>query len=196
MDSREVRDLLAAWLALGAAFTLFFGGGQRALQSDALPTLVVASFLTAGLGFLAHELAHKVVAQRFGQVARFRADYGMLAFAVLSGLAGFLFAAPGAVQHAGRITKRQHGLIALAGPAANVALVVAFAPLLLVGGPVSAVGGLGVLVNAFLAGFNMIPFGPLDGRTVLDWSYAVFAGAFALCAGLAVVALVSGLPTP
>jgi Zn-dependent protease len=42
------------------------------------------------------------------------------------------------------------------------------------------------LINFLLAGFNMIPFGPLDGKTVLDWSkgaYAVVAlPSFALAA--------------
>jgi Zn-dependent protease len=35
----------------------------------------------------------------------------------------------------------------------------------------------------------MIPFGPLDGRKVLAWSKVVFGLVFAVCAGLAVLAL-------
>jgi Zn-dependent protease len=33
----------------------------------------------------------------------------------------------------------------------------------------------------------MIPFGPLDGKTVLSWSKAVFAVTFVVSVGLAVV---------
>jgi Zn-dependent protease len=194
-SSRELVDLVAAWLALGVAFTFFLERGLatgllagRFPAGEALVTLAL-SMATVGVGFLLHELAHKVVAIRFGQVAEFRADYSMLALAIGAGLAGFLFAAPGAVYHGGRrITPRQNGLIALAGPLTNVALVGAFAPLLFVG-PLAAVGGLGVAINALLAGFNMIPFGPLDGRKVLSWSKLVFALAFLLCAGLAAFAL-------
>jgi Zn-dependent protease len=52
-----------------------------------------------------------------------------------------------------------------------------------------------VLINLFLAAFNMIPFGPLDGKSVIQWSKAVFAGVF----GLSVVATIGffltfGLP--
>jgi hypothetical protein len=36
----------------------------------------------------------------------------------------------------------------------------------------------------------MIPFGPLDGRTVLSWSVVVFATVFVVSAGSAVVVFV------
>ena len=191
-SSRELRDLLVAWLALGVAFTIFFAGGGPTLLAlgPGVVVLLGISLLTAGVAFLLHELAHKVVAVRFGQAAEFRADYSMLGLAVVSALAGFLFAAPGAVHHRGRITPRENGLIALAGPAVNAVLAAGFlAVALLADGLVGAVGNLGFVVNILLAGFNMIPFGPLDGRTVLDWSTPVFAVSFALTAGVAAVVL-------
>jgi Zn-dependent protease len=176
-----------AWVALGVAFAIFFaGGGSRAVTSLLAAGVVgplLVSLVTAGLGFLLHELAHKVVAVRFDQIAEFRADYGMLFLAVMSALVGFLFAAPGAVHHRGRLTRREHGLIALAGPATNGLLAVVFAPVYVagvaVGSPFLALlGGRGVAINLFLAAFNLVPFGALDGRTVLDWSKPVFALTF------------------
>jgi Zn-dependent protease len=193
---RELVDLAIAWVALGLAFALFFTPPlRRILLAGDIDLLLSApvlrsfalSMLTAGIGFLLHELAHKLVAQRFGQVAQFRADYGMLFLAVASAFAGFLFAAPGAVYHRGRITKRQNGLIALAGPVMNLALALGFAALaLLTSGFLGTIGTFGVGINLLLAGFNMLPFGPLDGRTVLSWSVAVFAIAFVVSAGSAV----------
>ena len=143
------------------------------------------SLLTAGVAFLLHELAHKVVAVRFGQVAEFRADYGMLGIAIMSALIGFIFAAPGAVYHRGMLTEREHGLIALAGPVTNLVLVLAFVPVFVAGvafdaGFVELLGRRGVTINVFLAAFNMLPFASLDGRTVKGWSTAAFAGVFAL----------------
>ncbi|WP_135828828.1 zinc metalloprotease [Halorussus halobius] len=191
-SQRELLDLAVAWLALGVAFALFFGGGGRALlaRPDALLGLLPTSLLTAGLGFLLHELAHKVAAVRFGQLAEFRADYGMLFLAVAGALAGFLFAAPGAVYHRGRATLRENGLIAVAGPLTNVALGLLFVALeLLSGGTLASVASLGVRINFLLAGFNMIPFGPLDGNTVEEWSTTAFLGVGLPCFGLAAWAL-------
>lgn len=178
----ELRDFAAAWVALSVAFALFLNPeiGQALvsgtpLDGGAVGRQFALSGLTVGVGFLLHELGHKLVAVYFDQVAIFRADYGMLVMAVLIALAGFLFAAPGAVHHRGRITLRQNGLIALAGPAVNVGLVLVFLPVALLGtGFLASVGGLGVFVNLLLAAFNMIPFGPLDGRKVLSWSVPVY----------------------
>jgi len=197
---RELRDFAAAWLALTLAFALFFNRGLlRGLLAGFVDPGVLArvaaeSLVVVGTGFLLHELAHKVVAVRFGQAAEFRADYSMLGLAVVSALAGFLFAAPGAVHHRGRITPRENGLIALAGPAVNAVLAVGFLAIhALVAGTLSDVAYLGFVVNILLAGFNMIPFGPLDGRTVLDWSLPVFAVSFALTAGVAAVVFLGPL---
>ncbi len=197
-SGREIRDFLLAWVALSVAFGVFFFGGgpfvANALRAGTFGPLLLIfgiSAVTAGVGFLLHELGHKVAAVRFGQRAAFRADYGMLFLAVVSALAGFLFAAPGAVHHTGRITKRQHGLIALAGPAVNLGLAVVFTPLWLggdvVGLPlVAQIGQWGLAVNLLLAAFNMLPFGPLDGNTIREWSTVVWAVVTVPAVGLAV----------
>ena len=198
---REVGDLLLAWVALSVAFGVFFYGGGplvfEALQTGfvgPLARITLLSAVTAGVGFLLHELGHKVVAVRFGQRAAFRADYGMLFLAVVTALAGFLFAAPGAVHHTGRITKRQHGLIALAGPVVNLALAVVFAALWIGGGALGVallreIGRWGVAVNLALAAFNMLPFGPLDGATIRGWNTVVWAAVTVPAVGLAAYAL-------
>ncbi len=203
VGGRELRDLAVAWLALGVAFTLFldrsivagvFGRGGPAVSPDAVATTFGISLATVGVGFLLHELAHKVVAVRFDQVAEFRADYGMLFVAVAGGLAGFLFAAPGAVHHRGRITPRENGLIALAGPVANLGLAAGFFLLGIVGLELFSpllieAAELGVIINLLLAGFNMLPVGPLDGKTVLRWDRRIYAAVAVPSVALAVLAL-------
>ncbi|MFW5974059.1 MAG: metalloprotease [Natrialbaceae archaeon] len=180
----ELRDLAIAWLALGVAFAFLLEPAsiqQMLAGAGTFGRTFLLSMLTVGVGFLLHELAHKVVAVRFGQIAAFKADYGMLALAIASGLAGFFFAAPGAVYHRGRITLRQNGLVSVAGPVTNLVLAAVFVlPFLLFGGFVGQIAQMGVLVNLFLAAFNMLPFGPLDGKTVRAWDTGVFALVFSV----------------
>jgi len=188
-SQRELKDLGIAWLALGLAFALLLSP-IRATRLDVVVSneflgLFALSLVTAGVAFLGHELAHKAVAVHYGQHAEFRADYGMLLLAVAGGMAGFLFAAPGAVHHAGRITKREGGLIALAGPVANLAMAAVFYALSVV----VPIAYYGVLLNLLLAGFNMLPFGPLDGNTVRDWSLEVYVAVAAPSILLALWAL-------
>ena len=194
-SSRELRDLLVAWLALGVAFTIFFAGGGPTLLAlgPGVVVLLGISLLTAGVAFLLHELAHKIVAVNYGQVAEFRADYSMLFLAIMSAMLGFIFAAPGAVHHRVYLSEREHGHIAIAGPVMNLVLAVVFVPLYFGGtalnvGLLATLGRFGIVVNLFLAAFNLIPFGSLDGKTVIGWSKPVWLAAFAGSVALTLVA--------
>jgi Zn-dependent protease len=176
----ETRDLVLAWLALTLGFTLLLtdlGSIARGFNVGNFVVTFAAAFATAGAGFLLHELAHKVVAQRYGFPAEFRADYEMLAVTIASGAVGFLFAAPGAVHVRGRIDDRTNGVVALAGPVTNLALFAVFAPLSVFAGDgfVGYAASLGAFVNALLAAFNLAPYGPLDGRKILRWDRRVYA---------------------
>ena len=196
-SATEVRDLLVAWLALGVAFAIFFaGGGPNIATLIFVPQLLIVSLLTAGVAFLLHEVAHKVVAVRYGQLAEFRADYSMLVLAIMSAMIGFIFAAPGAVHHRGYLNAKEHGHIAIAGPVTNLLLAAVFLPLY-IGGTALGVevlgtlGRFGIVINLFLAAFNLVPYGPLDGKTVKRWSTPVWLGAFLLSALLTVGAMLT-----
>ncbi|EMA46842.1 zinc metalloprotease [Halobiforma nitratireducens] len=189
-SDKELVDLAIAWVVLSVAFALLLAPIHTTdVGVGTFVTMIALSFVTVGVAFLLHELAHKVVAVEYGQLAEFRADYQMLFLAIMSALVGFLFAAPGAVYHRGHITDRENAMVALAGPVTNHVLAVLFFPLMAFGGLLGLVGHMGVLINLFLAAFNMIPFGPLDGKTVIEWNKAVFGAVF----GLSVVLLVGFL---
>ena len=42
----------------------------------------------------------------------------------------------------------------------------------------SLIFGLGYQINFILAGFNLIPFGPLDGKKVMEWNPIIWAVLF------------------
>ncbi|MBR9700336.1 metalloprotease [Candidatus Woesearchaeota archaeon] len=167
-SAREQKDLLKAWVATSIAFAIFFspmGSGM-----DAFMVLFVISAVTAGLGFLLHELAHKLVAYKFGVHGEFHSNDSMLVMSIIIAFFGMIIAAPGAVWLQGNVRKRESGIISVAGPATNVVLALAFLPLVFSEGVFAIVGQLGFFVNAILAAFNMIPIGGFDGAKVLRWS--------------------------
>lgn len=136
-----------------------------------------------------HEVAHGVVALRFGDETAQRAGrltlnpvrhidpFGTIILPTLLALSGagtFGYAKPVPVNPSRMRRPRDHGLVtSLAGPATNIVLAVAAALALRAVGPGS--GGLvrdalvsfGV-VNVVLAAFNLIPLPPLDGSAVVE----------------------------
>jgi Zn-dependent protease len=171
---REIKDLFFAWILLSIAFAVLF---SPKVLSSAFFTFFVISALTAGIGFLFHELMHKYVAQKYGLYAEFQAFYKMIFFAIGLAFFGFIFAAPGAVFIKGHITRERNGKISVAGPVTNIVLAIIFLiPLLILGkeGNVGLFFDLGFMINALLAVFNMIPVMPFDGAKVIAWSKPVF----------------------
>ena len=170
----ELKDLLKAWLAISFAFAILFSGGLS-LSLRFYYVFIVAS-LTVGVGFIVHELAHKLTAQHFGCFAEFRSFDMMLILAVAMSFLGFVFAAPGAVMISGPVGKRRNGKISMAGPLANIILALVFFSLFFV--PIPSLLGpiilIGFFVNSLLALFNLIPLGNFDGRKILNWSKTIY----------------------
>ncbi len=169
------------------------GYGVAALESVSV-ALVVTAAASALTGFVAHELAHKVAAQRMGYWAEFRmAPMGLLISLVTAAL-GFLWALPGAtvVGGIGEEDRGHWGRTSLAGPLTNLVLGAGFyaGTLLAFRTNSDLYPWLVVLtwVNGWFALFNLLPFGPLDGAKVLRWNRLVWLGAIALVGAFAGVA--------
>lgn len=174
----ELKHLLISWIAISYAFTIADHGiGQLLSNPLRLLLPMIISLFTVGVGFLLHEMAHKVMAQRYGCWAEYRMDPMMLLFAVfLATFAGFVFAAPGAVYiFSEYLTIKENGKISASGPVTNLLLGgIFFAITLSNHGLLRSVGFSGMVVNIWLAAFNLIPFGPLDGKKVWNWNKAIY----------------------
>ncbi len=162
---------------LTVAFTIvLLGGFMGDLESYSASIWLFALGVSAVVsitGFLLHELAHKFVAQRYGAWAEFRMYPTGLFMALIVSFLGFLFAAPGAVYISGRINRKQNGIISLAGPATNIAFGSLFIALWLIfpdAGIWSLAFNLIGRLSLLLALFNLLPFGPLDGKKVWAWN--------------------------
>lgn len=168
-SKQEIHDLFLAWIAITFAFTIATVGISF---SAAFLMVFLLSSLTVGIGFIAHELGHKIVAQKYGCFAEFRAFPQMLILGLISAFFGFVFAAPGAVMIGGYVTKKNSGKIAAAGPLMNLMIASIFLTLLFVF-PIGILS-YGFKINAWLALFNMIPLWAFDGLKILTWNKKVY----------------------
>ena len=169
----ELIDLLKAWIAISLAFAIVF---NRGLSFDpAFLIVFIVAAITVGTGFLLHEMAHKLVAQRYGCFAEFRASDQMLLIAIaLAVVFKAIFAAPGAVMIAGHVTRRENGFISVAGPWTNIVISLIFLLLGLLLPALDIVWNYGFRINTWLALFNMIPLWVLDGKKVWIWNKSVW----------------------
>ena len=187
----EAKDLLLSLIALTVAFSIV--GGRRLPEAE----VFLISAIGVGTGFLLHEMAHKFAAQRYGYWAEYRANFTGLIMVVILAFAGFIFAAPGAVmirkisvtpdvwqdpashELLEEKAKREELVISLAGPMTNIVLVFFFFLLMATGaikvGFGASAASFALFINLSLAAFNLLPFGPLDGKKVFDSNRMVWA---------------------
>lgn len=187
MEFHEAKEILISAGALAVAFGIAAAGGITKLSVS----LLAAAAVAVSLSFVLHELAHRFIARAYGAYAEYRMWAAGLVLALVFSLFGFVFAAPGAVVihpkadlwgTAPVLTRKKTGIIALSGPLTNIALAGVFAALFVA--THAAVFKLAVMVNIWLALFNLVPLPPLDGSKVLAWDAKIWAAAFALSAVL------------
>ena len=194
-SKKEKTDLIISWLVLSLAFTLvlikvqFLGTLLNNGQAMSLTLAAPIALFAVGTGFVFHELAHRQAARHFGFYSEYRAWYQMLGLAVVIALiSGWIIAAPGATYFFGQnVTKKQNGLISLAGPAINLVLGFIFLliGILLLG---SFVGNILIavsMINFWFAFFNLLPILMLDGAKVARWNPGIWIVSIAIAGVMA-----------
>lgn len=174
----EAKDIIISVIVISLALSIANSGLGIVFTPAKLAFMISLFAITVGSGFVVHELAHKFTAIKFGGCAEFKLWVQGLLLALVFSLFGFVFVAPGAVYiYTPKINKTQNGLIALAGPAANLALSFLFLAFALIF-PLS-IGKIDVWqfaskINIWLGMFNLIPIFPLDGSKIMDWNLLVW----------------------
>lgn len=138
-----------------------------------------AVFMTAS--FLTHEVAHKVMAQKAGLWAEFRLTIWGAILTFASVLLPFKMIAPGAMMIGGQPTNAKDMIkISIAGVITNMIYSVVFLFLTFVTPLNFLTYAFAFLayINAFMALFNLIPFGVLDGYKIFALNKMVWAAAF------------------
>ena len=87
------------------------------------------------------------------------------------------------------MSKKENGVISVAGPVVNLCLGVLFFAILIAGFalqtlPIILLGTMGLSVNGMIAFFNLLPISVLDGKKVLAWNPVIFAVTILLSLGM------------
>lgn len=201
----EILHIIISMLVLSVAFAFAMVNGIFGLISseDPLHEIVYSfqfSILGILTGFFFHEISHKMMARRYSLWAEYRMFPQGLMLALLFGIFfGFVIAAPGAVNIAGGARKFEFGKIAMAGPLANIIVgIVALAGYMEIGldSVYGSVLGFISMINIFLAFFNLLPIGPMDGKKIIAWNSIVWAGMFIVSLFLLVTYITGGIVIP
>ncbi|UCB60720.1 MAG: hypothetical protein JSW72_01265 [Candidatus Bathyarchaeota archaeon] len=175
-------------LSIGVLLVFCVGVSMFLFGVSLTSGLLLALILTSS--FLIHEIAHKIAAQRQGLWAEFRlTPTGALITLISILLPLFKVISPGAVMIAGVGSKETIGKTAIAGPSTNMVLATTF----LAVGFISNFFKLnpsmvffGAWINSFIAIFNLIPFGIMDGFKIFSWNKPIWGVSFSASIVLAI----------
>ncbi len=191
---KEVKHIsVAAALIVAIGFSIglygqYFGGFNFTWTwtlMAAFATIMTASVLT-------HEMAHKLMAQRNGLWAEFRLTTWGVVLTFVSVFLPFRMIAPGAMMISGSPNGDEIVKISLAGPVTNIALSAGIlgAAFALSPSPLGSMLFFAAYINAFLATFNLIPFGILDGFKIFSFNKKIWLLAFLPSVALAIATFV------
>ena len=198
--SSEVRDLIIAFVVISLCFAIVNAGRDISGILSILPIVMVG----VGAGFILHELGHKFVSMKYGYWAEFKLWPQGLIFALITSFFGFVFAAPGAVYtYANYMTDEINGKISIAGPIVNIILALVFLGIATMVYPsafysegsalIFVICAVGYSINSFLAVFNLLPIGNLDGSKVLTWNFGIWLVTIAIAAILTGLSMTIGV---
>jgi Zn-dependent protease len=185
-NTLRIRTSKTELLHLTIATLLVIGVGLSLNGYRSVSWQFLAIFVSA---FLVHELAHKFLAQYYGSWAEFRAFMWGLVVTAISALPmmPFKFIAPGAVM-IGLSDRSKFGRVALVGPLTNLAMGFSFLFLSVFFNSYSPYFVVGASFNGWIALFNLMPFGVLDGQKIFDWNKLIWGITMAAASGLFIIA--------
>ena len=189
---KEIKHIIvAALLVIGIGFSIglygnYFGGFST--QWTWAMMAIFAVIMTAS--FLVHEIAHKIMGQKKGLWAEFRLTTWGSVLTLVSVFLPFKMISPGAMMLAGSPNGDDIVQISIAGPATNIILSTALlgSAYALFPSPYAVILFFAAYINAFMAVFNLIPFGILDGYKIFSFNKKLWALAFVPSAILAIFA--------
>ncbi len=165
-SSREKLELTFAAIIVSLVGMSFLGWSLNVFE-------LFFALIAFALSFLAHEIAHKISAVREGLIAFFKLDTVGIILTFISTFSPLKIIAPGSVVILGYFDLRTMGKVSLFGPLTNIVIGSILYPLRFTV-PFSNVLNAICLLNLWIALFNLIPLGVLDGKKIFAWNKRVW----------------------
>jgi Zn-dependent protease len=175
---KEIKHLsIGILLVAGVGLSLI--GFQSSVFGDyALLAIYMAMFTTS---FFMHEMAHKAVAQKYGLWAEFRLTLIGALLTLLSIVPSFIkIISPGAVMVAGSSNREIMGKTSVAGPVTNIIIATTLLGITPVIPAYASMLGLIAFFNGWIAIFNLLPVGILDGHKIFTWDKKIWTLSFVI----------------
>lgn len=190
---KEVKHIaIAAALVIGIGFSIGLYGNYLGGFTTPWTWAIMAVFaVLMTVSFLAHEIGHKIMAQKAGMWAEFRLTTWGAVLTFVSIFLPFRMIAPGAMMISGSPTSKEMIKISVIGVAINMLFSAATfaAALALAPSAFAAMLFFAAYINAFMAIFNLIPFGVLDGYKLFLLNKKMWALAFTVAVILTAIAV-------
>ena len=171
-SSKEIKHLtIATLLVIGAGLSLVWFSNlfYTDHRIDYVMLVTFTTILTTS--FFLHEIAHKIAAQRQGLWAEFRLTLIGAILTLISIITPlFKIISPGAVMVAGFADIKSMGKTSIAGPMTNITLSTMFLAGTFLFPQQIQILALAAFFNAWIALFNLIPLGILDGFKIFQWN--------------------------
>ncbi|MHA1636621.1 MAG: site-2 protease family protein [Candidatus Thorarchaeota archaeon] len=154
------------------------------IQSDfwLFPLIMISIFWGT---YMIHEMAHKFTAQFYGMWSEFRMTRQGWYLSIIAILFSIPIFGTGVVYTSGAKSMEEDGKVNLAGPFSNfivaaiLTVIAIYIPLM---APLTGLSAIfiifalqyGIIINAMIGLFNMIPFQPFDGGTIREWDLRIW----------------------
>jgi Zn-dependent protease len=165
-SARELVTLLACCVLFTGAFAI-----ADRLELD---ITVLALYMVMGIiAVVVHDFGHRMVAQKLEIDGEYRFwGLGTVTMLLTSWLFGMAFAQPAryVFNNEDELEMRDMALVTLAGPAVSLLFAILFLPFALIGGVAGQIAIAGFTMNLMTTVYNLMPFSPMDGKIIYEWS--------------------------
>jgi len=156
-----------------------------ALRSPISITEILIYVLAGGIAVTLHEFGHRYAARRKNVATEVKFwGLGAVTMFITGWFTGNVFAQPQRTLIDEKMVEEKANdgekipvdvQISLAGPLVNLIIAAITVPFLFVGGEVSRIASIMLMMTLLLAVYHLMPFSPMDGKAIMKWNKWVLA---------------------